>query len=307
MSQVKYSDPGLTLNTAATIPSLGLGVYQLEGEECKELVLQALKTGYRLIDTAQFYRNENAVGQAVRESGIPREEIFITTKVQAGAHTVEGCKRKVEKSLSDLGLDYIDLFLIHGPLMGPEKRVDTWSNLVDFMHRSEGKIRAVGVSNFGIAHLEALREEGLEIPSVNQIELHPHLPQTPIVDYCKSKGIVIQAYCPLMRGQQNQASLGEGAGWAGKAGFGWDHEGLKGVAEKENMTIGQVLLKWSIQKGYCPQAKTSSPTRLKENLDVLHLPPLSEESMNELEKMNLEGREEEVGRLALEWNPVDCP
>ncbi|KAJ9114287.1 hypothetical protein QFC22_005739 [Naganishia vaughanmartiniae] len=210
--------PFVKLNSGISIPQIGLGVYELpDKEQCKSVVRDALAVGYRLIDSAQrpldqFYQNERFVGEAIRESGLPREKVFVTTKVYQGFDNKEDLRANIQRSLDELGLSYIDLFLMHSPLCGKEQRISTWRFLNEIRQEQgeKGIIRAIGVSNFGVSHLRQLREAGLPAPSVNQIE----------------------AYCPLMRGPQSKQSLGDGADWAGMPGRGWDAPVLRDLAEK---------------------------------------------------------------------------
>ncbi|GHJ86903.1 hypothetical protein NliqN6_3305 [Naganishia liquefaciens] len=227
--------PLVTLNSGYRIPQIGLGVYELpEREQCKQVVRDALDEGYRLIDSAQFYQNERYVGEAVKESGIPREQVFVTTKVYRGFNDKQELLANIQKSLDELDLEYIDLFLMHSPLCGKEQRISTWRLLNEIVKEKGAKrpIRAIGLSNFGVEHLRQLADAGLPSPDVNQIELHPHLQQHEIVDYCKQHNIHLQAYCPLMRGPGSKQSLGEGADWARMPNMGWNATSLKEIASK---------------------------------------------------------------------------
>ncbi|KAJ9106749.1 hypothetical protein QFC19_003061 [Naganishia cerealis] len=222
---------------------------------------------------------------------------------------------------------------MHSPLCGKEQRISTWGFLNEILEEQSenGIIRAAGVSNFGVEHLRQLEEAGLPPPAVNQIEvrndsehlldlhsrlatfstseqLHPHLQQHDIVEYCKSHDIHVQAYCPLLRGPQSQQSLGDGADWAGMPGKGWDAQVLRELSDKYSKSIAQILLRWSVQQGYAPQPKASSLSRLKENIDIFNFMLLPEEIQRIDMEMDLTEDEAFKGkRIALEWNPVDCP
>ncbi|KAL5481166.1 hypothetical protein ACEPAI_10107 [Sanghuangporus weigelae] len=259
------------------MPVLGLGVYQ--NHDCFPACEAALKHGYKMIDTAQMYRNEADVGRAIKESGVPREDIFITTKIIQGSHGYESALSVVEESLAKLGVSYIDLYLIHSPISGKDKRLDAYRGLLQ--KRDEGKIKSVGVSNYGVHHLEELREAGLETPSVNQVELHPFCQQKDIVEYCIERGIIIQAYCPLVRGDFSSPVLQE-------------------VAKNTNKNPAQVLVRWSLQRGFVPLPKSSNPDRVISNADVFgfFIPESSMAELNALDKGS-------AG--AISWNPVNVP
>ncbi|CCL98371.1 uncharacterized protein FIBRA_00366 [Fibroporia radiculosa] len=256
------------------MPLLGLGVY--ENDDCVPACLTALKHGYRHIDSARYYMNEDQVGQAVRESGVPRGEVFVTTKIYHPEHGFESTLRAVDSSVERFGLGYIDLYLIHSGLSGKEKRLDTWRALLKA--RDDGKLRTVGVSNYGVKHLEEIREAGLQMPAVNQIELHPFCQQTPIVKYCKEHDIVVQAYCPLVRGN-------------------FDNSVVQDVSRKYNKDPAQVLVRWSLQHG--PLPKSSQPTRVVSNADVYDF-EIACEDMARLDSLDMEGDG------ATSWNPVDA-
>ncbi|KAG7089808.1 hypothetical protein E1B28_011457 [Marasmius oreades] len=195
------------LNSGQDLPLLGLGTYL--NDDCKPACLAALKKGYKHIDTARMYGNESQVGEALRESGVPREEIYITTKINNNEHSYEVASSSVDDSLKTLGLKYLDCMLIHSPLSNKPSRLDTWRALVD--SKKQGKVKAIGVSNYNVKHLEEIREAGLELPSINQIELHPRCQQKDIVAWCKKYNVVVEAYAPLMRGEWNYPEITETA------------------------------------------------------------------------------------------------
>ncbi|KAL6308067.1 Aldo/keto reductase [Sparassis latifolia] len=257
------------------MPLLGFGVYQ--NYTTRESVLQAFAAGYRHVDSAQAYRNEAHVGEAVRESGLDRGDLFITTKCINKTHGYESTLRGVDLSLEKFGFDYVDLFLIHDPMSGTERRLQTYKALQEA--RKSGKIRSVGVSNYGVKHLEEIRKAGMEMPSVNQIELHPFCRQKPIVAYCKEHSIVVQAYCPIIRGKM-------------------DHPTIQKLAEKYKRDPAQVLLRWSLQKGFVPLPKSATPARIRSNAQLYDF-ALDDEDISSLDALD-RGKEG-----AVSWNPVD--
>ncbi|CEL57251.1 hypothetical protein RSOLAG1IB_08463 [Rhizoctonia solani AG-1 IB] len=267
----------IRLSSGAVMPLVGLGVYQ--NYDAKTSCLLAFKHGYRHIDSAQMYRNESAVGQAIKESGIVREEVFVTTKCASRSHGYDKTLTGVDESLSKFGFDYIDLFLIHDPLSGSTKRMETYRALLEC--RDKGKIKSVGVSNYGVKHLEEIKQAGLEAPTVNQIELHPWCQQKDIVEYCKKNDIVVQAYCPIVRGEK------------------WGHPALVGLSKKHGRSEAQVLIRWSLQKGYVPLPKSTHEERIVENGDVFGF-ELSSEDMGILDGLD------EGSQGAISWNPVNA-
>lgn len=259
------------------MPLLGFGVFQ--NFIATPSVLEAFKAGYRHVDSAQAYHNEAQVGEAVKESGIDREDLFITTKCVSRTHGYSSTLRGVDESLAKFGFDYIDLFLIHDPMSGPERRLETYKALQEC--REAGKIRAVGVSNYNVKHLEEIKSLGYEMPSVNQIELHPFCQQKPIVSYCRENSIVVQAYCPIIRGKM-------------------DHPVILEVVKKYNRDPAQILLRWSLQKGFVPLPKSATPDRIHSNT-LLYDFALDQDDMTKLDGLD-KGKEG-----AVSWNPVDFP
>lgn len=216
-----------TLHNGVKMPWLGLGVFKVEeGEEVEKSVETAIKLGYRSIDTAAIYRNEEGVGRAIKASGVPREELFITTKVWNKAQGYEITLEAFERSMSKLGLDYLDLYLIHWPVQG--KYLDTWRALEKLYE--EGKVRAIGVSNFQIHHLQDIFEIAKVRPMVNQVEYHPKLAQVELLSFCKENNVQMQAWSPLMQGHL------------------LDNEVLKAIGEKHGKSVAQVILRWDLQK-----------------------------------------------------------
>jgi diketogulonate reductase-like aldo/keto reductase len=265
------------LDNGVGMPVLGLGVWLIpSGEETRRAVRDALECGYRLIDTARAYGNERDVGRARRESGLPREEVFVTTKLWNSNHGYEAARRACRASLGDLGLDCIDLYLIHWPV--PGLRRETWKAMAAL--RDEGVCRAIGVSNYTIRHLEELRDESSVPPAVNQVEFHPFLYQRELLDYCRRRGIAVEAYSPLARGVR----LSEPA--------------LVSVGRKYGKTPAQVLIRWALQHGTIPIPKSSRPERIRENAAVFDF-SLTSGDMETLDRLD-EG-------LRVCWDPTAAP
>jgi len=245
------------LNDNVLMPLFGLGVYLAEaGQQAQEAVLFALKNGYRLIDTAQYYQNEADVGSGFRRSGLNREDVFIVSKVTNEAHGYMSTLNAVNESLQRMNLDYIDMFLIHSPYQG--KNVETYEALLDL--KKQGIIRSAGVSNFGIAHLEGLKEAGLPAPSVNQIELHPYQRKEELVKYCLENDIAVMGYSPLTRGHYLYDPI------------------FVEISNRYERTPAQILIRWSIQSGYITIPKSVRPERILENANVFDF-ALTEEDM----------------------------
>ncbi len=256
------------LNNGVKMPWLGLGVYKSkEGEEVENAVKTALKIGYRSIDTAALYENERGVGKAIRDSGIPREEIFVTTKVWNDRHGYDSTLNAFEESRKKLGLEYIDLYLIHWPV--PEKFKETWRALEKLY--SDGLVRAIGVSNFQIHHLEELMESCEVKPAVNQVEFHPLLTQKKLLVFCKEHNIQMEAWAPLMRGGVLDAPI------------------IKKIAEKYGKTPAQVVLRWDLQHGVVTIPKSVREERIKENSDIFDF-QLTSEEMGQIDSLNQDKR-----------------
>ncbi|KAF8331675.1 Aldo/keto reductase [Cantharellus anzutake] len=267
------------LSSGFKLPLLGFGVFQNGGATCVSSTLEALKAGYRHIDSAVYYANEREVGEAIRLSGINREEIFVTTKIPTNQQGYESALKLVDRSLENFGFTYIDLYLIHAPLPGSEKRIATYKALLDA--QKAGKIRSVGVSNYGVHHLEEIQKEGLPAPTVNQIEVHPFCQQKPIVEYCNERGIVVEAYSPLVRGRASDPTV------------------LR-IASEVDRSPFQVYLRWSLQRGFVPLPKSATPSRIKSNAEVYDF-ELSQAQVSALDALD------QGSKGALLWNPVDAP
>jgi len=242
--------PALTQNDGRTIPQLGFGVFQVPPPETAGVVLDALAAGYRHIDTAQMYGNEKGVGEALASSGLARDEVYLTTKLNNGFHRPDDARRAFEQSLVDLGTDQVDLFLIHWPL--PTKYdgdyVSTWNTLIEFA--ADGRARSIGVSNFQVDHLARLAAETSVVPAVNQIEVHPYFGNEDVRAADAAAGILTQAWSPIAQG----AVL--------------DDPVITGIADRLGRTPSQVTLRWHIERGDIVFPKTLSPERMRENAAI---------------------------------------
>jgi 2,5-diketo-D-gluconate reductase A len=248
MSTASSQIPQISLNDTEKIPQLGFGVFQVPPAETAEVVLRALTAGYRHIDTAAAYRNEAAVGQAIRSSGLERSEVFVTTKCFNDDHGYEQAKRALHSSLERLEMDYVDLYLIHWPVPAHNKYVETWKAFVDM--RAEGLVRSIGVSNFQPAHLERIIAETGETPAINQIELHPYFQQRGLHHEHEQLRIVTEAWSPLAQGKV------------------LDDPVILEIAESHAKTPGQVVIRWHLQLGNVVIPKSVTPERIEENFDV---------------------------------------
>lgn len=242
--------PTITLNDGNKIPQLGFGVFQIEPNETKDTVLKAFEVGYQHIDTAEMYRNEKQVGEAVAASGIERSEIFITSKLNNSFHEPDAARKAFDETLQALGTDYIDLFLIHWPLptLYNGDFVSTWKVLEEF--KKDGRAKSIGVSNFQVAHLEKLAAECEVVPAVNQIELHPYFQNKAVKEYGEAQGIATEAWSPIAQG----AVL--------------DDETINKIATELNKTPAQVVLRWHIQHSNIIFPKSTTPSRIQENFEI---------------------------------------
>lgn len=266
------------LRGGVRIPAIGLGTWQVPDAHTQRLVEAALEVGYRHLDTAAFYGNERGVGAAVRASGLPREELFVTTKVWNDRHGYDAARRAYDESLDRLGLDHVDLYLIHWPKPSRDRYVETWRALVDLQY--EGLVGAVGVSNFQPAHLDRLRQETGVEPAVNQIEVHPYLGQAALRAIHRRRGIATAAWSPLARGG---ALLTDPV--------------ITRVAREVGRSPGQVVLRWHLQQGNVVIPKTATPARLAENLDleVFELSPAQEAAISGLDRGQRVGPDPDAG------------
>jgi len=274
-----------TLANGIEIPVIGFGTWQAaNGEEAKQSVLAAIKAGYRLIDTASAYKNEVSVGEAIKESGIPREELFITTKLGSGGHSYKAAQEAIDQSLENLGIDYLDLYLIHWP--SPLAIRDNWEegNKEAWRAMEEaveaGKIRAIGVSNFMPHHLDALFKTAKIMPTVNQILLNPSDMQEKVVTYNNEHNILNEAYSPLGTGKIFEVVE------------------LQEMAKKYKKTLAQLVLRWSLQHGFLPLPKSVTASRIEENINVFDF-EITDEDMKVIDSMHgvagLAANPDEVG------------
>jgi len=267
--------PSFKLNNGLSLPAIGFGTWDLRGADAYASALHALKSGYRLIDSAEFYQNEPAVGRAIRNCGIPRAEIFVTTKLwQTHQGDPMGAFRR---SLTSLGLSYADIYLLHWPF---EKRVSCFKSLQSLVRDGDGMIRTLGVSNFTIRHLKELEAETGTVPSVNQVEFSPFLYQKELLDYCKKKGIQLEAYSPLTRNRK------------------LSHPTISEIAQKHGRTPAQIVLRWHHQHGIIPIPKSRTQARIEENLRIFAF-SLSQKEMGALNSLNENFR--------VTWDPEDEP
>ena len=241
--------PSLAMNNGIQIPQLGFGVFLIPPEETEKAVSEALSAGYRLIDTAQGYRNEEGVGAAISSAGIQRDELFVTTKLTNSEHGYDQALRAFDESMNKLGLDVLDLFLIHWPLPMFDQYVETWRAFERLL--SDGRVLSIGVSNFEIAHLERLLAETDVTPAVNQVELHPEFPQEELREFHAAHGIRTESWGPL----------GQGKGLL-------ENPHILDVARRKARTPGQVVLRWHIQLGNVVIPKSVNPDRIRENIDI---------------------------------------
>jgi 2,5-diketo-D-gluconate reductase A len=263
-------DTTVLLHGDVAIPQLGLGVFQVQdGAEVEGAVAAALDVGYRHIDTAAIYRNEDGVGRAIAASGIDRSGIFVTTKLWNADQGYDSAVVALDSSLSKLGLDHVDLYLVHWPK--PDHTRDTWRAMEEI--KASGKARAIGVSNFLPEHLDQLFEHATVTPSINQIEFHPHLQSPRLIEYCAEHEIVVEAWSPLKAGQ----IIGD--------------EDLMAIADAHGVTVAQVVLRWILQRGIVAIPKSITPSRIASNLDLYGF-ELSDKDMEAIDSMD---RNERVG------------
>ncbi|KAK9371552.1 aldo-keto reductase [Lipomyces chichibuensis] len=250
----------LRMNSGYEIPMLGYGLYQTPANVCKDVVTKAFEAGYRHVDSAVVYRNEEPAAAAIKRSSVPRSQIFFTSKVPPRGLSYAHAAATIDASLKLTGLEYIDLMLLHAPYGGREARKGAWKALVEA--QEAGKVRSIGVSNYGVQHLDEMevyikeleKERGGEGKGgkidVGQWEIHPWLPRRDIVEWCEKRGVVVQAYCPIVRGRR------------------MDDPVLQPLVKKHGKTGAQILIRWSLQKGFVPLPKSVTPSRIVENADV---------------------------------------
>ncbi|MFC5735941.1 aldo/keto reductase [Cytobacillus gottheilii] len=270
-----------TLHNGVKMPWLGLGVFKVQdGDEVIQAVKAAIKNGYKSIDTAAIYQNEEGVGQAIKEAGVPREELFITSKVWNGDQGYEETLKAFDTSLEKLGLEYLDLYLIHWPVPAQNKYIETWKALEKLY--KDGRVRAIGVSNFKEHHLEDLLKDAEITPMVNQVEFHPHLTQVELRDFCKKHNIQLESWSPLKQGQL------------------LDEPTIMKIAEKYGKTTAQVIIRWNLQNEVVTIPKSIKENRIISNADVFDF-ELSQEDVETLNGLN---KSERVGSDPDEMNRV---
>lgn len=263
--KIYTGQPVVTLNNGVDIPALGFGVWQMEDlKECESAVIKAIQTGYRMIDTAAIYQNETAVGAAVKNSGVNRDDLFITSKVWVQDHGYEKAKSAFQRTLDRLQMDYLDMYLIHWPY---GDFLGTWKALEELYQ--EGKIKAIGVCNFTIEKLEELKAHSSTLPVINQIELHPVFQQKELQVYDRENNIVTQPWSPLGNGNANLLNNAD----------------LKAIAEKYGKTVAQVILRWHLQEGFVVIPKSVTPSRIEENFNVFDF-ELTEDEMNTVRSLD---------------------
>jgi 2,5-diketo-D-gluconate reductase A len=261
--------PTITLNNGVEIPQLGFGVFKIPPDETAAAVATALEIGYRHVDTAEMYGNEAGVGEAVRRSGLDREDVFVTSKLNNGYHAYDDALTAFEQTLRDLDLGYVDLFLIHWPLPRVGDFVETW-RAMEKMAES-GDVRAIGVSNFQIAHLQRLLDETGTVPAVNQIEIHPYLTQDPLRTFDAQHGIATEAWSPIARGKvTNDATIAA-------------------IAERLGRTAAQVTLRWHLQRGDIVFPKSVKAERMRENFELFDF-ELTDDDMATISSLNRDER-----------------
>ncbi|KAH8898941.1 2,5-diketo-D-gluconic acid reductase A [Thozetella sp. PMI_491] len=268
-------DTKLKLPSGYEIPQLGFGVWQTPADDAERCVNESLKVGYRHVDSAAAYGNEAGCGKSIRETGgVPREQIYFTSKVPRSSINYEGAKAQVDKTLAQTGLEYIDLMLLHCPYGGSANRKGAWKALVEAVEA--GKVRSIGVSNYGVHHLDELETHIAELEaerggkgkggvlSVGQWEIHPWCARRDIAEWCEKRGVAVEAYSPLVRGER------------------WGEPVLKKLADKYGKSEAQVLLRWSLQRGYVPLPKSVTESRIKQNAELYDF-ALTPEEVDELE------------------------
>ena len=259
------TQPMMTLNDGRTMPQLGTGIWQIEDAKTPEVVAEALRVGYRLIDGAAAYKNEAGMGAGIRDSDVARDEIFVTSKLWNDAQGHDAALRAFDATMERSGLDYLDLYLIHWPLPALDAYVETWKALIRL--RDEGRVRSIGVANFHEPHLRRLIDETGVAPALNQIELHPSLTQERMRAVNKQLGIVTQSWTPLGRGDS------------------FDAPAIRDAAARTGRTVAQVILRWHIQHGLSVIPKSEKPERLAENFDVLDF-TLTPEEMSAIDALD---------------------
>lgn len=256
----------VNLNNGLQIPQLGLGVWQVPDEQVEDVVLKAFEVGYRSIDTAKVYDNEAGVGRAIAKSGLTREELFITTKVWNSDQGYDSTLKAFDRSMEKLGLDYLDLYLVHWPMPKHNQFVETYKAMEKLYE--DGRVKAIGVCNFNIEHLQQLLDECEVKPVVNQVECHPYFQQKELKLFCSEHDIYLESWSPLMQGGEILQNAV-----------------IQNIAEKHGKTPAQVIIRWHLDSGSIVIPKSVTPTRIEENFDVFNF-ALSDGEMAEIGKLN---------------------
>ncbi|UGT59832.1 aldo/keto reductase [Nocardia asteroides] len=265
----KSAVPTIVLPDGNVIPQLGFGVFQVPADEAASVVTKALEVGYRSIDTAAIYGNEEGTGRAIRESGLPRDEVYVTTKLWNSEQGYDSTLRAFDESLKRLGLDYLDLYLVHWPVPKADRYVDTFKAFQAL--KADGRVRSIGVSNFTPAHLERIIAETGEIPAVNQVELHPRFIQAPLRSFHQSHAIATEAWSPLGQGQV------------------LDDPVIASIAKQVERTPAQVVIRWHLQLGNIVIPKSVTPERIESNFDVFGF-ELTDEQVEAISGLNADAR-----------------
>jgi 2,5-diketo-D-gluconate reductase A len=257
--------PRVELSDGNTIPQLGMGVWQVEPEITARVVRDGIEAGFRLIDTAEGYHNEEGVGEAIRSAGVPREELFITSKLRNGGHDRDAALRSFDDTMKALGLTTLDMFLIHWPVPSQGKYVEAWKTLIEL--RDQGRVRSIGVSNFNPDHLERIVRETGVTPVVDQVELHPHFQQRDKRDALTQMGVHIECYSPLGSGEVLK------------------DRAIAAIGEKHGKSVAQTIIRWHLQQGLIVIPKSTHAERLRDNLDVFDF-ELGADQMRQIESLD---------------------
>jgi len=242
--------PNLQMTDGRSIPQLGFGIWQISQNDTAEAVSNAIQMGYRLIDGAYIYGNEHQMGEGIKQSGVPRDDIFLTSKVWNDSHGHAKSRQSVERSLKDIGVEQLDLVLIHWPVPSRNLYVETWQSLIEM--RDEGLVKSIGVSNFNAEHLDKIIKETGEKPALNQIEINPELQQPELLSKCRELGVLAQAWTPLGNGRS------------------FDKPTIADVANKHGKSAAQIIMRWHVQSGYALLSRSIKPERQNENLDIFN-------------------------------------
>lgn len=262
---MSYNEKSIKLNNGTYIPTIGFGTSLVTGEECIKIIKTAIQAGYRHIDTASAYKNEEEIGKAIKQSEIHRKELFITSKVWKDSMGYENTLKSFENTLKNLDLEYVDLFLVHWPKNNDDNlNIETWRALEKIY--KEGKAKAIGVSNFLKHHLEIILNNCDVAPAVNQIEFHPGLVRKETIDFCKEKNIVLEAWAPLGKGKM------------------LSNEFLLNIAKKYNKSVAQLCLKWCLENEVIPLPKSENMERMRQNLDLFDF-QISQEDIDTINNM----------------------